>query len=74
MIQKVTMIGMGAVGAMVEQALQKVLGKENLECICEGERKARYEKDGILINGVRQDFNYVTAEEVQVSDFLIIAT
>ena len=74
MIQRVTMIGMGAVGAMVGQALQKVLGKENLECICEGERKARYEKDGILINGVRQDFNYVTPEEVQVSDFVIIAT
>jgi len=74
MIRNVAMIGMGAVGAIVGEALIKVLGKENVVCICEGERKARYEKDGICINGVRQDFNYVTPQEVQPCDFVIIAT
>ncbi|MCQ2597269.1 MAG: ketopantoate reductase family protein [Treponema sp.] len=74
MIKNVTMIGMGAVGAIVGEALTTVLGKDNVECICEGERKARYDRDGICINGVRKDFKYVTPEEVRVSDLVIIAT
>ncbi len=74
MIKNVAMIGMGAVGAIVGEALAKVLGKENVECICEGERKVRYEKDGICINGIRQDFNYVTPENVREADLVIIAT
>lgn len=74
MIRNVSMIGMGAVGAIVGEALIQTLGKENVECICEGERKARYEKDGICINGVRKDFKYVTPEEVKESDLVIIAT
>lgn len=74
MIRNVAMIGMGAVGAIVGEALVKVLGKDNVECICEGERKARYDKDGILINGIRQDFKYVTPEDVKTADLVIIAT
>lgn len=73
-MNKIAMIGMGAVGAIVGKALMGVLGKENVECICEGERKARYEKDGICINGERQDFNYVTPEDVKPADLVIIAT
>lgn len=74
MIRNVAMIGMGAVGAIVGEALSKYLGKEKVQCICEGERKARYDKDGICINGVRQDFNYVSPDEAVPADLVIIAT
>ena len=74
MISKVAMIGMGAVGAIVGKALSEKLGRDNVECICEGERKQRYEKDGICINGVRQDFNYVTPDNVHCADLVIVAT
>lgn len=74
MIKKVAFIGMGAVGAMVAKNVQSFLGKENVECICKGERKTRYENDGIFINGERQDFNYVSPENCSVADLVIIAT
>lgn len=73
-IRKITMIGMGAVGAVVGECLQNYLGRDNIECICEGERKSRYEKDGIYLNGKKIDFNYVSPEEATPSDLVIIAT
>ena len=48
---KVTMIGMGAVGAVVGRNLNEFLGKENLQCIAEGKRLERYRSTGISING-----------------------
>ncbi|MCQ2241001.1 ketopantoate reductase family protein [Treponema sp.] len=71
---KVTMIGMGAVGAVVGKRLNEFLGKENLECIADGSRLERYRNSGILINGERIDFNYVTPQEAQIADLVIIAT
>jgi len=73
-IKKVTMIGVGAVGAVVASPLTKYLGKENVECLADGERKARYEKEGLFVNGVRQDFNYVESKDAHESDLIIIAT
>lgn len=71
---KVTMIGMGAVGAVVGRNLNEFLGKENLQCIAEGRRLERYRSTGISINGEKIDFNYVTPEDAQVADLVIIAT
>lgn len=68
------MIGMGAVGAIVGKGLLAHLGSEQFFCIAEGERKERYEKDGILINNERQNFNFITPEEADPSDLVIIAT
>lgn len=71
---KVTMIGMGAVGAVVGKRLNEYLGKENLECIAEGKRLESYLSKGISINGERIDFNYVAPENAKVADLVIIAT
>ena len=71
---KVTMIGMGAVGAVVGKRLNDFLGRENLQCIAEGSRLERYRNSGITINGERIDFNYVTPQEAHVADLVIIAT
>lgn len=67
------MIGMGAVGAVVGIRLQKILGK-NMQCIVDTERKARYERDGIFVNGEKTEFNWVTPENAMQTDTVIIAT
>lgn len=68
------MIGVGAVGAVIASQLTNFLGKENVECLADGERKARYERDGIFINGEKQDFNFVESKNARKSDLVIIAT
>lgn len=73
MIKSVAIIGLGAVGAVVGDQLQKVLG-DNLYCVVDEERKARYLKDGISINNEACTFRYVTPEELPVVDLIIIAT
>lgn len=73
-IKTVTMIGVGAVGAVIASKLTKFLGKENVECLADGERKARYERDGIFINGEKQNFNFVESKNAKKSDLIIIAT
>lgn len=73
-IKTVTMIGVGAVGAVIASRLSKFLGKENVECLADGERKTRYERDGIFINGEKQDFNFVESKNARKSDLIVIAT
>ena len=68
------MIGVGAVGAVLASNLTKFLGKENVECLCDGERKSRYERDGIFLNGEKQNFNFVESKNAHESDLVIIAT
>lgn len=73
-IKTVTLIGAGAVGAVVASSLNKLLGRKNVECLADGERRARYEQNGIFINGERQDFNFTESKNAQKSDLIIIAT
>lgn len=72
-INTVAIIGLGAVGAVVGEQLEKVLGS-NLFCILDEERKARYEKSGIYINDEKCNFNYVIPAELKPVDLIIIAT
>ena len=72
-IKTAALVGLGAVGAVVAQQLQTVLG-ENLFCVVDQERKTRYQKDGIFINGEKQNFNYVTPDQLKPVDLIIIAT
>lgn len=73
-INKVTVIGAGAVGAVIAEPLTNYLGKENVQILAEGERLKRYRKDGLYLNGKKVDFNYVDASQAQKSDLIIIAT
>jgi len=72
-IKNVAMVGLGAVGAVVAEQLESVLGK-NLYCIMDASRKERYQASGIVINGKKIDFNFVTPDEVPTVDLLIFAT
>jgi len=73
-IEKVALIGLGAVGAAIASMLNKNLKRENFECIVDEERRARYLKDGIYVNDEKQDFNLVTPQEASPADLVIIAT
>lgn len=70
---KVTMIGMGAVGAVVGKRLNEYSGCQ-LTCLATKERKLRYEKNGIFINGEKINFNFVEPENASPADLIIIAT
>ena len=73
-MKNITIIGCGAVGALYGLRLHTLLGGDHLTFLVDAERKARYEEEGIFINGVRAPFRFVTADESEVSDLIIIAT
>lgn len=73
-IEKVAIIGLGAIGVFVASKLSSVISRENLVIIAEGERKSRLEK-GLVINGKPYQFQIVTPQECdEVADLVIIAT
>jgi len=71
-IQTVGLIGLGAVGALYAERLLSSGAK--LSVIVDAQRKERYAREGILVNGRRVDFPYVTPDEAQPVDLLLIAT
>lgn len=71
-IQKVSVIGFGAVGALYGDKISNVV--ESFEVVVNGERKNRYEKDGIKINNNKKKYKFVCSDEAQVPQLLIIAT
>ncbi|MDY4611083.1 MAG: ketopantoate reductase family protein [Sphaerochaetaceae bacterium] len=74
-IQKISIIGAGAVGALYAYRLQKVLGTENVRLIADAQRKIRYERDGFILNGETVRFTVVTPDtEVEPADLVILAT
>jgi len=72
-IKTVAVFGVGAVGVIYASRLAKVLDKENLIIFSDGERKIRYEKQGLFLNSERLDFNYSDNSSNPV-DLVIIAT
>ena len=62
-INKVGLIGRGAVGSMYASMMQKVLGKENFFILVDEKRKERYEKTPFYINREEVDFHYVSKVE-----------
>lgn len=73
-INKVTIIGLGAIGAFMASELSKVLDKTQLRILAEGDRKAKLEKEGIIINDRHYTFSLVTPEEEDPADLILIAT
>ncbi|AEC02522.1 ketopantoate reductase family protein [Parasphaerochaeta coccoides] len=74
-ISTVSVIGAGAVGGYYGSILSASLGREKVKFIVDRQRKIRYEKDGIHINGKRQDLSFISPQEtVPPVDLIIIAT
>lgn len=73
-IQKVSIIGLGALGVLFGNQFSKKMKAEDLRIIADAERIQRYEKDKIYSNGEECSFHYVTPkEQVEPADLLIIA-
>ncbi len=74
MIQKVGIIGFGALGVKYALEFQNTLGTENVLVIADRGRIERYRKDGMYVNGERREFHYVVDEDAPQVDLLIFAT
>lgn len=73
-IQKVTLIGLGAMGIFFAPKLNACLGRENFRILANGERKKKIETRGVTVNGIRYDFNVITPElEGDPADLIIMA-
>ncbi len=72
-IEKVALLGAGAVGAYFIWGLSKKLG-ENFCVIAKGERKKRLEKEGLIINGEHFQINVTEPEEAENIDLLIVSS
>ena len=71
-IKNVGLIGLGAVGALYAERL--LSSGAALSVIVDEARRERYAREGVLVNGRRVDFPYVTPDEAKDVDLLIIAT
>lgn len=75
MIQKVGIIGLGAIGILFAGQLQRAVGRENLYVIADASRIRRYTSEGIYANGEICEFRYCDPNEVsEKMDLLIFAT
>lgn len=71
-IQRIDIIGLGALGVMYADFFTGKLGKERVRVLADGERIARYRKENITFNGKVCDFNYRdAAEETEPSQLLL---
>ena len=71
-IKTVGLIGLGAVGALY--ARQLLASGADLRVIVDRDRKEKYSREGVYVNDVRVDFPYVTPEEAEPVDLLLIVT
>lgn len=72
-IQKVALIGAGAVGAYLIWSFDGV-SNITFTVVAEGERRERLERDGIVINGVRCPLRVREPEQAGSQDMVFIAT
>lgn len=73
--QTVAIVGLGALGILYGQHLSNELGKERVKVIVSKERKERYEREGVTLNGEPCDFNYVLeTDQGNPSDLIIVCT
>lgn len=71
----VAIVGLGALGILYGQHLTEALGKERVRIIVNQERKDRYTKNGIRLNGKPCEFNFVLEDEyTSPADMIIVAT
>lgn len=73
MIQNVSIIGLGAIGAAYIEKIMTIIPKEQIKVIAGGERGKRLKEQGMIINGVQHYFTVVDPEEsCEPTDLLII--
>lgn len=73
-IEKISIVGMGALGILFGDSLTRKLGKKNVEFLANKVRMKKFQDQGLTSNGVNCDFNLVDEdEESEPADLLIFA-
>lgn len=73
-IKTVTIIGQGALGVLFGKQITHALGTKNMRYLADQERINRYQKNGIICNGEKCEFGYVTPQETgKPADLVIFA-
>lgn len=73
MIETVTIVGAGALGTVVGDAMVKSLGPEKVRFLADGDRLDRCRAQGVLYNGERCGFRFSDGTEGEPTDLLIFA-
>ncbi len=73
-IQKTAIVGMGALGLLYGEQIQKTLGKDHLCFVMDSARYQRHKAETYTINGVPQDFTLLDASQATPVDLVIVAT
>lgn len=72
-IEKVSIIGLGAIGAAYASKIYESDSK-SLQIIADSERIERYKAEGFNVNGNHYEFNYITPEEnTEPADLILVA-
>ena len=72
-INKVALLGAGAVGAYFIWGLSEKMG-DNFYVVAKGERKKRLEKNGIIINGKQYSLNVKEPQELPDVDMILVSS
>ena len=74
MIEKIDIIGLGALGTMYADFFSESIGKDNVRVLAGRERTERYRRDGVTFNGKKCDLNFcVSEEETKTSQLMVFA-
>lgn len=73
MVNRISIVGMGALGILFGELLHKCYGKDVVKYIVNEERKNRYQVSPITCNGEVCDFGFISEEEDGPSDLVIFA-
>ena len=76
MIENVTIVGMGALGILYGDLMERTLGPGHVRFIAEGERLTRLQQEGAWCNGRKCDFTVTdnTGEEAGLLLFAVKMT
>ena len=73
-IEKVGIIGLGALGSMYAKMFQEGIGRENVYVLADRSRIEKYKKEGTYYNGQLYDYNYTAAEDLtEPLDLIVFA-
>ena len=73
-INKVAIVGAGALGVMYGWHLTKKLGQDRVFMIADEKRIYRYTKEGIFCNGEKCEFRFSAKSDGEKADLIIFAT
>jgi len=72
MIEKIDIIGLGALGTMYADFFTRSIGKENVRVLAGRERTLRYRREGVTFNNRKCDLNFCISEEERTPSQLMV--